>query len=163
MSIPQASFYYKKVDKNTLSPTLLSSLPQRRSEKILWNNKFLKVPLIEIILFGKKRWPLFLMESWTLNLNHTTFSFLYFGILWAYPPNFYWISKQWQQSEQPTRKKILPPQLLLSCNPCSHFEWELQTIRKIRYKILQPKAKKDHFILIFILHANKYIFEVLKF
>jgi hypothetical protein len=29
------------------------------------------------------------MKPWALNLDYTTFPFLHFGILWAYPPNFY--------------------------------------------------------------------------
>jgi hypothetical protein len=35
----------------------------------------------------------------------------------------------------------------------------LYTIRIIRYKILMLKVEKKSFILIFILHANKHIFE----
>jgi hypothetical protein len=35
----------------------------------------------------------------------------------------------------------------------------LQTIRIVRFKILGLKAEKNGFIFIFILHANKYIFE----
>jgi hypothetical protein len=31
----------------------------------------------------------------TLGFDYTTFPFLHFGILYAYPPNFYWISKYW--------------------------------------------------------------------
>jgi hypothetical protein len=29
------------------------------------------------------------MRPWALNLDYTTFPFLHFGILSAYPPNFY--------------------------------------------------------------------------
>jgi hypothetical protein len=29
------------------------------------------------------------MRPWTLNVDYTTFPFLYFGILLAYLPNFY--------------------------------------------------------------------------
>ena len=35
----------------------------------------------------------------------------------------------------------------------------LQTIRIVRYKILLLKVKENHFILIFVLHMNKCIFE----
>jgi hypothetical protein len=37
------------------------------------------------------------------------------------------------------------------------FIW--QTIGIVRYKILELEVEKDHFIFIFILHANKYIFD----
>jgi hypothetical protein len=62
-------------------------------EKIIWNNKFLKVPPCRNYFLWKSRWYLLLMRPWTLNLDYKTFPFLYFGILLAYPPNFYWISK----------------------------------------------------------------------
>jgi hypothetical protein len=62
-------------------------------EKILWSNKFLKVPRVEFFIFWTPRWPLLLTKSWTLNLDDTTFSFLYFGILQVCQPNFYWIPK----------------------------------------------------------------------
>ena len=35
----------------------------------------------------------------------------------------------------------------------------LQTARIVRYKTLQLEVEKYHFILIFILHMNKYMFE----
>jgi hypothetical protein len=58
-------------------------------EKILWSNKFLKVPPCRNDFLWKSSWHLFLMRPWALNLDYTTFPFLRFGILWAYPPNFY--------------------------------------------------------------------------
>jgi hypothetical protein len=35
------------------------------SEKILWSNKFLKVPPCRDYFFWKSRWPLLLMKLWT--------------------------------------------------------------------------------------------------
>jgi hypothetical protein len=58
-------------------------------EKILWSNKFLKVPPCKNYFLQKSRWHLLLMQPWILNLAYTTFPFLHFGKLKAYPPNFY--------------------------------------------------------------------------
>ena len=69
------------------------------SEKILWNNKFLQG---KIFFLENSRWPLLLIKPWTLNFDYKNFSSLYFGILQAYPPNFYWILNHWQQSKHST-------------------------------------------------------------
>jgi hypothetical protein len=50
-------------------------------EKILWSNKFLKVPPCRNYFLWKSRWHLLLMRPWALNLDYTTFPFLHFGIL----------------------------------------------------------------------------------
>ena len=39
----------------------------------------------------------------------------------------------------------------------------LQSIRIVRYKNLWFKVEKDHLILVFVLHANKFLFEPLKY
>jgi hypothetical protein len=49
-------------------------------EKILWSNKFLKVPLCRNYFLWKSRWHFFLLRPQALNL-YTTFPFLHFGIL----------------------------------------------------------------------------------
>jgi hypothetical protein len=50
-------------------------------EKILWSNKFLKVPPCRNYFLRKSRWHLLLMKPWALNLYYTTFPFLHFGKL----------------------------------------------------------------------------------
>jgi hypothetical protein len=119
----------------------------------------LKVPHRKKYFLWKLRWPLLLMRPWSLNLDYTTFPFLYFGIWLAYPPNFYWISKYWQQSGLPTKKILFFPFNNLAIRAVTLTKIFLQSIGIVRFKILQLKVEKYHLILIFILHAMKYIFE----
>jgi hypothetical protein len=90
---------------------------------------FSRYPLVEIFIW-KSRWPLFLIRPWTLNLDYTTFPFLYFGMLWAYPPNFYWISKHWQISRLSTKKAFSSPLIVIILQ----FVWSLWL--KNFYKLL---------------------------
>jgi hypothetical protein len=74
-------------------------------ENILWNNKFLKVPCNNLKIKSNQDDLCFLWDLGPKILTNMTFPYLYFGILLACPPNFFWISKHWQQSRHSTWKK----------------------------------------------------------
>jgi hypothetical protein len=130
-------------------------------EKILWSNKFLKVPPWRNYFLWKSRWHLLLMRPWPLNLDYTAFPFLHFGKLYAYPPNFYWISKHWKQPLLPTNFFFPSPSIVIILQSMWSLwlRFFLQTISIIRYKILWLEVEKHHFILIIGPHVNKYIFQ----
>jgi hypothetical protein len=69
LHIHRFDFYLKK-----------KSLPSNL-DKILWSNKFLRVPSCRNYFQWKSRWHLLLMRPWALNLDYMTFPFLHFGIL----------------------------------------------------------------------------------
>jgi hypothetical protein len=129
-------------------------------EKILWSNKFLKVPPCKNYFLWKWRWHLLLMRPWALNLDYTTFPFLRFNILLAYPLNFYWISKHWQRSGLSTKKTFSSPPIVINLQSVRSLwlGFFLQTISIVKYKILQLVVEKHHFILIIATHVNNYIF-----
>jgi hypothetical protein len=130
-------------------------------EKILWSNKFLKVPSCRNYFLWKSRWHLLLMRPRALILDYKTFPFLHFGILDAIPPNFYWISKHWQWSRQPTKKTSSSPSIVIILQSVRSL-WSrffLQSISIVRYKILRFEVGKNLFIMTLFLHAHKYMFE----
>jgi hypothetical protein len=90
-------------------------------EKILWSNKFLKVPPCRNYFLWKSRWHLLHMRPLALNLDYTAFPFLHFGQLLAYQLNFYWISKHWKQPWLPTKKALSSPSIVIILQ----FMWSL--------------------------------------
>jgi hypothetical protein len=123
--------------------------------------KFLKVSPCRNYFCWKSRWPLLLMRHWILNLHYKTFPFIYFGKIQAYPPNYYWISKHWQQSGHPTKKTFSSPSIIIILQSMRSLwlTFFLHSLRIVRYKILRLRVEKNHFIFIFNLHAKKYTFE----
>jgi hypothetical protein len=62
-------------------PLALKNILPSKFEKILWSNKFLKVPPCRNYFLRKSRWHLLLMRPWALNLDYTTFPFIHFDKL----------------------------------------------------------------------------------
>jgi hypothetical protein len=113
------------------------------SNKILWSNKFLKITLVEIILFENQDGIYFL---WDLGLQTLTMWPAHFFPLAYYRPNCL-ISIQFRIIGNnpciPLKKAFPPFQLLQSCNPWDHFHWDffLHTIGIVRYMILRLKVE----------------------
>jgi hypothetical protein len=113
LHIHHSDFYLKKI-----------FLPSD-SEKILWSNKFSRYPLEEIIFF-KNQDNLCLLWDFRLWILTTQPSHSY---TLAYCRPIHLVSIEFQNIDNnlgtPSKKLFLPLQLLQSCNPCGHFEWDL--------------------------------------
>jgi hypothetical protein len=126
------------------------------SKKILWSNKFLKYPLVEII-FHENQDDLCFLEDlglWIL----TAWPFHSYALAYCKPIHLIFIEFGNIDNNLGTPpKKCSSPSLAICA--ITLIEIFLQSIRIVRHKILQLKKVKIHFIFIFILYANKYILE----
>ena len=127
------------------------------SKKILQSKKSFKVPPC-IIIFWKSRWHFLLMRHglWIL----TTWPSHSYALAYCRPVHLISIELQSIGNNLSTR----PKNFLFYFN-CYYLAICVVTLivlfstKIVRYKILRLKVKNNNFILIFILHVNKYIFE----
>jgi hypothetical protein len=114
---------------------------------------FSKYPLVEIIIFENQDDPSFLWDLglWIL----TTWPFHSYSLACCRPIHLISI----ENIDNNYQKTYSSPSIVVIFQPMWSLwvKFFLQTIRIISYKILQ--LKNNNFILIFIICANKYIFE----
>jgi hypothetical protein len=130
-------------------------------EKILWSNKFLTYPQVEIILYKNQDGSCFLWDFrlWILTIQP------FRSYTLAYSRPFHLISTKFQNIENnqgsPPKKKISSPSIVIILQTMRSLwmRFFLQTISIERYKILQLELEKHHFILIISPPVNKYIFQ----
>jgi hypothetical protein len=129
-------------------------------EKIPWSNKFPKVPPSRNLKKIKNQDNIcFLWDFGLWILNTWSFHSYTLHYLQAYPTNLDWIAKHWQEIGHSTKKTFSSPSIvtILQSGWSLWLRYFLQTIGIVRYMILWLKVKKNHFIFIFVIHANKYI------
>jgi hypothetical protein len=131
------------------------------ANKILWSNKFLGYPLVEFYFFENQddlcfSWylKLWILTTWT---SHS-YSFAYYRPI-------HLISTKFQNIDNnpvaPPKNFFLPSIVIILQSVWSLWlRFLLQCTRIVKYKILRLKVLKNHFILVYILHANTYIFKV---
>jgi hypothetical protein len=130
-------------------------------EKILWSNKFLKVPLIEIIFYENQDGICFL---WDLGLWILTIQPFHSYTLANCRP-IHLISIEFQNIENKhgslPKKAFSSPSIVIILQSMWSLwlRFFLQTISIVKYKILRLEVEKHHFILIIDPHVNKYIFQ----
>jgi hypothetical protein len=129
--------------------------------KILCLQGFSRYPLVEVICYENQNGICFL---WDLGLWILTTQPSHSYTL-AYCKPIHLISIEFQNidnnSSSPPKKTFSSPSIVIILQSMRSLwlRFFLQTISIVRFKILLLKVEKEHFILIFILHAMKYIFE----
>jgi hypothetical protein len=129
-------------------------------EKILWSNKFLKVPLVEIVFYENHDG---ICIFWDLRLSFLTVQHSHSYTLAICRP-IHLISIEFQNIDNnpgsPPKKISFPSiVIILQFVRLLWMRFFLQTISIVRYKILRLEVEKCHFILINDPHVNKCIFQ----